>query len=165
MCSSDLDTENMEYVLAFSKIILTKDKTIVVETPANDVITNGDFTTTGDWNQGVMENAGAETSLLGQWSVPAPASWNTPGTFFYDNFVNVTPSYNPNDKAFFTLNPGSYIEGNSAELLSSDTIYQTGTTYKFEMKFDNLSFGIGLTNRVIGLRIKDRKSTRLNSSH
>ena len=113
------DTENMEYVLAFSKIILTKDKTIVVETPANDVITNGDFTTTGDWNQGVMENAGAETSLLGQWSVPAPASWNTPGTFFYDNFVNVTPSYNPNDKAFFTLNPGNYIAGDTAELLSS----------------------------------------------
>ena len=151
------DTENMEYVLSFSKIALTNDKSEIIETPFNLPVTNGEFTAMGAWDEGALSNmAGSVKQLqnLGEWSIPAPQSWNTPGTFFYDYFVNVTPSYNPNDKAFFTLNPGAYIQGDSAELMSFDTFYDVGTTYKIEMKFDNLSFGTGLTNRVIGLRIK-----------
>ena len=148
------DTENMEYVLSFSKIALTNDKSEIIETPFNLPVTNGEFTAMDAWDEGSLSNTGTKTNELGQWSIPAPQSWNTPGTFFYDYFVNVTPSYNPNDKAFFTLNPGAYIQGDSAELMSFDTFYDVGTTYKIEMKFDNLSFGTGLTNRVIGLRIK-----------
>lgn len=159
------DTENMEYVLAFSKITLNPDATKVVETPFNTPITNGEFTTVGGWDQGSLSNVGTKTNELGQWSIPAPASWNTPGVNFYDTFVS--GGYNPNDKAFFTLNPGAYIQGDSAEMMSFDTIYNVGTTYRFEMKFDNLSFGIGTTNRVIGLRLKlgDTYSDLITSSN
>jgi hypothetical protein len=148
------DTENMEYYLAFSKVTLEQQKTSVIETPFETPVTNGDFLTLGGWEENGFGPLVERAQALGQWSIPAPASWNTPGTFFYDYFVNVTPSYNPNDKAFFITNPGTYIAGTQAELASYDTFYQPGTTYKFEMKFDNLSYGIGLNQRVIGLRIK-----------
>lgn len=153
MCAG-YDTENMEYYAAFSKVLLEQQKTSITETPFETPVTNGEFTTIGAWDENTMGEAAVKTQALAAWSIPAPLSWNTPGTYFYDYFVNVTPSYNPNDKAFFTMNPGSYIAGDTAELISDDTFYQTGTTYKFEMKFDNLSFGIGLNQRVIGLRIK-----------
>lgn len=161
------DTENMEYVLSFSEITLSKDTTKIVETPFTTPITNGEFTTVGGWEQGVMVDPSLDQSFaIGQWSIPAPNSWNTPGTNFYENLVLGNPPYNPNDKAFFTTYAGAYIQGLQAEMMSFDTIYTPGTTYRFEMKFDNITFGVGLTNRVIGLRLKlgDTVSDLITSS-